>query len=695
MNLWKLFRIVLIVLGPYVVLRYGLFLCFPSRTLLGINTELQEQGGKSFEIKDMEEILYENKPEVIIVGSSIAAKGVRIPILANLLDLPIKSVMTLKSSTATMPTMYAMIQGRIFANGIRPKLIIIVSTPRWIITNRVVRKIPFQNHKTDPDQHLINAVGQDGKQFHSFSAKTEHVRDEYLSTIRYLFGEKIFNIRDEDVVHSLDQLFAFEKRINQDNKSVLPVSISQAKLRNPTLSTDRYPIPPSDVQLYPHLIELVHSYNCNILFVEFPVSQEIQAEHDLPKGLHHEMAKNILSLGGGLLSYFHTQEPMIFADLIHLNLRGSEIFTKKLASDIKKINALGEMKTELPSSFGLTTLEWKTLNNKVPRKFKDSEERSWLYPGEQIELKSSEHLTNTEFHFQISSDKRIEHKPSITLNGSQLKIIEEFSTRTKWYIIAELPSLSNTDQLLVQNPTKGSLIYLHRVSFKNQHIFPKEQRVSLLNAIEISYQKKDSSIYQSDWSPAPIPKEMNAFKNNKDVLSSKMGTLSLFSPEILKTKGILCQPLQLIQDNSSPLENSKNCNRMARKEQAGHYCFRSGMVYLFPESDTATYKLTLKDNINCDGIWLYPNDTVKVTLASSQLSTGFTKLRITGGTLSKGKWNIKINFKNGKYSKHVFGKFNLNKEVWLKHPIFDTSKISSIEISSTNFIYLSSVFLSN
>ena len=63
-----------------------------------------------------------------------------------------------------------------------------------------------------------------------------------------------------------------------------------------------------------------------------------------------EIAQKIIAKGAGFISYFDSSKPQIFADTIHLNNRGSILYTSKLASDLKAINALGTItKQALPT----------------------------------------------------------------------------------------------------------------------------------------------------------------------------------------------------------------------------------------------------------------------------------------------------------------------------------------------------------
>ena len=704
-DFWRLFGLFLALFSPYIILRYGMLLLFPEDSLIDIVNK-DNQTTKTAMIQRLDDNLIESQPQVILVGSSILGKGVNNGQLASVLGIPKSSVVKIISSGAAMPTMTAIVSGRIVANDLQPKLIVVVTTPRWLLTNKINRQLEFDYQFTHPTDELLKAIGRTSEAEKVFTINKTELREKYLSTIRKTFGQDLFDLPDDTVVSTLNDLFTYENR-REKRTSVLPVSVSEAS--QPTeKSNEMYPLPPNDLLLYPHLIELSQQNGSNIIFVEFPVSETIKANHSLPLKLHVETANNIIDSGAGYLSYFNTQEQSIFSDSIHLNPRGSRLFTEKLANDILELNGLGEMKrSSVPTSLRVPTTQWKTVESVIPKRYTEETERNWLYPGESITVDVAKVWENEKILLQMGSEGQMRTKPTLTLGGENLDTEVVREGDNIWYVTAALPALSESRELVIGNPENGELVYVYRLSFGEEYVVPRKKATPVLANSCVEVTPNSTEELQVPWQPADRKSRLNKLSLRPDIEIGDMSRLDFLSSDNLQTNGIPCQPLILRQNNGIPLEQAPNCHFLVKKDLRDNFCTDDGLAMLLTEhlqGETLSFQLQrnricqAKETDGCvrgSGVWIYPKDNVQLRIQGGQRHTGYTHLVLNGATFGEGQWSVTIQMEDGTETTLLLSKFEVETKIWLKEPIFDTEALKSIEIGGDNFAFVSSLSLSN
>jgi hypothetical protein len=66
------------------------------------------------------------RPEVIVMGSSLANRGIDLDVLAREVNVPADRLLVMQLPHSSLAHWYAMLKNRVFANGYRPKVVVVV-----------------------------------------------------------------------------------------------------------------------------------------------------------------------------------------------------------------------------------------------------------------------------------------------------------------------------------------------------------------------------------------------------------------------------------------------------------------------------------------------------------------------------------------------------------------------------------------
>jgi hypothetical protein len=697
-NLWTIYRNSLIILGPYFVLRYGLFILFPNKDLYGIWQGDIPQSIHQ-ERRAMDNKVVDSDPEVVIVGNSLVPRGIDADLLAEELGLQANSVLLLSSPGGRMPTFYAIVTGRIFGNNKTPKLIIILGTPRWLLSNDTPRKANFNAHLSDPDQHLKRVIKKEDLSQNQFKQKAKNKRQDYLDYIRYLFGEKLFGIPDSEVITTLDKLFTFENRRKDEKKAHLPVVVEQNTRSKSNNSTDKFSIPEEEYQLYTHLIERIHAEGSQVVFVEAPTTNEIQNSHTLPLTVHRNLIENIQRMGGGYLSYFNWNPSEIFADDIHFNQRGQYLFTKSLATDLKRIQALSENMTPavLPSYLKKVQLKWNQTDE-------NQESRKSLAVNGNVELEFSDKWTNLNFKLVATIAT---NPPKVLLNDQPINIqsnIEQINGKGIWRGQVTLPSLSKSDRITIVNTQQSAELPIHSIQLDDVYISPAQQYLSVFNVSTISANNGTVSSQKAKINSTSNAEAQDQMRKTKGLLISDLENFTPLTLKKIVQKGpkqfeetylIECLPFNLEYQNKQ-LE-PMSCDTFNLQKKANSHCYSDGKLYLFPENinDISQYSLQLKQQRECRGaFWFFPNDQLTINTKVNSPTFGLTSITLFGHQFDKGEWTIEVMSKDRTLFTTTFHEIDHKIDFPLNLPLYNSNEIE-IRLTGSSFLYLSDILLHN
>ncbi len=109
----------------------------------------------SKEVAELQEALAEaGEPQVVVIGSSLADKGIDEGALALSLGLPAESVVSLTLPHAAAPVWYAVLKNRVFAAGHHPSRVLVVDALTPMLNNDLMAEEVNR-------QHLVDQMGDD------------------------------------------------------------------------------------------------------------------------------------------------------------------------------------------------------------------------------------------------------------------------------------------------------------------------------------------------------------------------------------------------------------------------------------------------------------------------------------------------------------------------------------------------------
>ena len=129
-----------------------LSLLFPAGVLWGLYEYLNGSEAHNVAlppaIEAIDSRLDTTQPDIILVGSSLANKSVNEEVMAQELGLAPSKVQKIWSGMAAMPAIRLMIENRILAQNLQPKVVAILSPPVWLTTTDVLQDANFSTHQT-------------------------------------------------------------------------------------------------------------------------------------------------------------------------------------------------------------------------------------------------------------------------------------------------------------------------------------------------------------------------------------------------------------------------------------------------------------------------------------------------------------------------------------------------------------------
>lgn len=295
--------------------------------------------------------------EVIVIGNSLAQFGVDTTLLSHQIAAE-GPVSLIWSPGAAAPTWYAALKNGVFAQGDRPKLILVVNTMRMMLTVDVgeYKHLAELNELLTDDEPVIeakvfNRAAMDTPWARTLARRTER-RDLFVDA----FKQIPYSLREEDskgrAEEALERVFGGLNMANvHERRRMIPiVEIDSHMLSIPQASNS-----PSD-SLMPDLIALAQEHGARIVFVRVPIPRSGRQYWPLTTLAEDKAAVELLNeLGGGYIDLHDLPLPeSAFVDDHHLGTDGQRLFTTELAAALAEIGAIsdGPMKNaEPPRSF--------------------------------------------------------------------------------------------------------------------------------------------------------------------------------------------------------------------------------------------------------------------------------------------------------------------------------------------------------
>jgi hypothetical protein len=295
--------------------------------------------------------VYENQPDVVVFGNSIAKRDMKVEILAKNLGLPKNKVQLLTIPDSGGALWYAALKNRVYEQGVLPKLILIVSD---LSSGLGVEPMSEEDHRNlmshlNNEEPLISRKVYNGQSFRWLKIRQHRgdLREYLLHFVRdYAVGgffaqnkTKLSLKGRAEVVPALQRVFAADQ-INWDlHDRVIPIVEEPDFLGVPDLPD------PKDSFL-PDLVKLAHDHGSAFIFARTPLSPgNTDDTHSPVRERDTVLLMNKLKAGYLDMRSLDLRDRH-YEDRVHMNPAGATLFTSAVAEAIIDLRALEE--TELP-----------------------------------------------------------------------------------------------------------------------------------------------------------------------------------------------------------------------------------------------------------------------------------------------------------------------------------------------------------
>lgn len=627
--------LLLSIIAPLSIFLVTFFLIYPEQAPEG----WVEQEEYPPQVQKIMTRLNETEPEIVLVGSSIVPKAVDEKFLAKELGLSEDGAQILWASRATAPVVTLMIQKRILEMKKKPKVLIVLSTPRWMLSNNILIQKEFDMHSTgnlSPELEEILDLESSWKR--RYSQKRSEVQDNTQGYVRYWFGEKLFNLSEEEVSQQLEVVFDNEnKRTDQVKEQKLIQHNVRDEKAEEKDDFETKAFPPEDERLIYKVIEEAREAGINVVLVEMPTAKMMKRHHTVSKEETEKVAAKYEELGAGYLSYFNWQMDNIFVDTLHMNERGQALFTKMLVADLKKMNIFDEkMKSvKLPKEAAVPKLRW-------------SGKEGVLLQNQTLDIVFTEPWTNGQIEFCASGE--IEPTSSmLRFQGKEVKTERTWGSEL-WCERFEFDELKKGLSVQVENNQEMEMI-LHQIRVNETDLLKQKARLAVKP--EISVLKDGEHAAKQIFEKAETPPWMEPYAEGKP--NFKVGRLSFYREvnDLDVVKKYIpweCTPLEALYKGKSQSSTKQSCKIVFNETGKGDNCFVSqwwvsvgieniewSEVFVGLKKDRACQ---VKEKGDKTHWWVYPRDSIQWSFDA--VTENYSSLRMFGTTIGEGQWRIQI-----------------------------------------------------
>lgn len=329
-SLWT----VLAVLCPVVVL--GLALGWLARPLD------HEPSEDALRLEGMLAKAGEAGPEVVLLGNSLVDMGVDRKQLAGALGLPAERVVSQIVPGSRVAAWYAVLKNRVYANGHRPRLVVVGATVAWLLDPSLQTALDRQklSDQLGPEEPVIQEklFGQGGgwAPWQRVQARRAPVRTRLLNGVRDGVLDRLFPEVDGEA--ALASVFAAEAVSDRgEERRVIPVVEVERKPRR-TKAAELRP----EEGLVADLVRLAGEQGTRLVFVRMPVPPDRVVDQDVDPEHHRALVQLVNEAEHAAwldLSDLELRQGD-FADWIHLGTQGRRKLTAALGTALAELDTL-------------------------------------------------------------------------------------------------------------------------------------------------------------------------------------------------------------------------------------------------------------------------------------------------------------------------------------------------------------------
>ena len=594
-----------------------------------INQPISEDPSKlPAEIQEIDNRLADTQPDVILVGSSLVNRAVNSDEFAEELGLEENKVQKLWSGMATMPAVNLMIENRILAQNLQPKVVAILCPPSWLTETEILQDANFATHQTRPLSPLLaDVLGKETTAVPSpWKQRKSDFQNGYQEWNKELFGALVLGEDTEDIDEQLDGLFAAEnQRKNVKGNQLIQHNIRETEeAREQEQTADRT----FDLRLLDSIAQQLNERNIQLVVVILPVSRTVKDAYALNDAQMLEIVDTLQKHEASFMDLYDWNERNVFGDTKHMNSRGRKLFTPLLAEKWSELGIL----TETPITA--------TAPGKLFKPTVSNLENGRLATGDNLSLTFPVHLSQSSVTACISSTTAVE---TTAFESS----INRYGSTHLWCEEIQLSNLAENQTVSLQNQS-GSTLKIHSLKLDDTEVL-KQPNSIIANMKEWTLEKSNVSqrfpISETTQWPKWLTKKKEKFPR------LQIGELSRYkglSDVTLAERSIplQCRPLELVQGKETlPLTKC----REVWNTQTG-YCLNAKNLITIQETpiDWGSLEIRLKDTRLChspkrkvpEGYWIFPSDTSSTRF--NWPKGDYSRIQIEGTSIGKGAWRIEL-----------------------------------------------------
>lgn len=320
----------------------------------------RSDGGLSKDAAQFERELNRRQPEVIVFGSSLANRGVDLPVLAKSLGIPEQKIVLMQMPHSSLAHWYALLKNRVYANGHEPKLVLVVDALTSMLNHDLlaemepnVQRLVGQLSDQEPviaDKVLKMSRPEDFATAWS-RLRAEEMRDGVLEgwrdqVITWLFSKRGRLEEGQRLVEKVNESVFADENMNYDLHARNATGVGTTSAGG-LIDTSRVPYTTDgdfDLRrdaLLPDMAAIAKEHKTNLVYVRIPLPPSNAAMDDVPPEIESDALAWMAELGSGYLDMRALDlDDTNFADMRHLTPQGAQLFTGAVG---RVLSAMGAM----------------------------------------------------------------------------------------------------------------------------------------------------------------------------------------------------------------------------------------------------------------------------------------------------------------------------------------------------------------
>lgn len=321
----------------------------PAAVLGTVWEHFQQPPELSGHAADFELRLAMAPPRVVVLGSSLAHRGVDLDVLARSLGVAREEVVMLQLPHAASAHWYAILKNRVFSGGYRPELVLVVGAMTTMLNhdllamdanvarlfNQLGEDEPVLEEKVFP---LIDSRGHAGGRSREWAAR---YREELLEAYRdralgALLGAHGRPLEGQALAANANERVFANHRMDYD---LHPKAAALARLQPATGTADPFDV--RAVSLLAEIEELARSHGSHVVYVRTPFPPSNPNIDVVPPLVEADALDLLAEIGSGFLDMRALPfDDSHFEDMRHMTRAAAVRFTRQVAERLTEMGAL-------------------------------------------------------------------------------------------------------------------------------------------------------------------------------------------------------------------------------------------------------------------------------------------------------------------------------------------------------------------